>query len=144
MRIIKTSLVFAAGVLGLFATSARAQAVITAKVPFAFTVGQNEFPAGQYDITIGDLAGMVISIREVDNGRSAFALTNSANGFDPAGYQPSLVFTKSETEYQLTQIWESNTGGRELPGLTQHKRVGRANTDAKTDVVALVIAAERK
>jgi hypothetical protein len=144
MRNIKTSLVFAAGVVALFATSARAQEVISAKVPFAFTVGQREFPAGQYDITIGDLAGMVISIRETGNGVSAFALTNSADGFDPAGYQPALVFIKSETEYQLSQVWESSTGGRALPVLARHKQIGRADTDPATGEVALVIAAERK
>ena len=144
MSSIKTSLVFAAGVLGLFATSARAQELITAKVPFAFTVRQTQFPAGQYDITIGDQAGMVISIKDMDNGMSTFALTNSANGFDPAGYQPALVFTKSETEYQLSQVWESNMGGRELPALTRHRHVGRADADTATGVVALVIEAERK
>jgi hypothetical protein len=111
-------------------------------VPFAFTVGQKEFPAGQYDITIGDLSGMVISIRDMDNGMNAFALTNSADGFDPAGNQPALVFTKYETEYQLTQIWQSNMGGRELPALSRRRRIGRA--DVPTGVVAYVIEAERK
>jgi hypothetical protein len=142
MSTIKTSLVFAAVVLGLFASSARAQEVITAKVPFAFTVGQKQFPAGQYDITVGDLAGMVVSIRDMDNGMNAFALTNSANGFDPAGNQPALVFTKYETEYQLSQIWESNTGGRELPAPSRRGRLSRA--DAPAGVVAYVIEAERK
>ncbi len=142
MSTIKTSLMFAAVALGLFATSARAQEVITVKVPFAFTAGNKQFPAGQYDITVGDPAGMVISIRDMDNGMNAFALTNSASGFDPAGDQPALVFTKYETEYRLSEIWESNMSGRELPGASRNRRIGRA--DAPAGVVAYVIEADKK
>jgi hypothetical protein len=142
MSTIKTSLMFAAVVLGLSATSARAQEVITVKVPFEFAVGQKQFPAGQYDISIGDPAGMVISIRDMDNGMNAFALTNSASGFDPAGNQPALVFTKSQNEYRLSEIWESNMDGRELPGLSRSRQISRA--DAPADEVAYVIHAERK
>jgi hypothetical protein len=142
MSTIKTSLMFAALVLGLSATSARAQEVITVKVPFAFSVGQKQFPAGQYDITLGDPAGMVISIKDMDNGLSAFALTNSAGGFDPAGDQPALVFTKSENEYQLSEIWESNMDGRELPGPSRARQIGRA--DAPAEELAFVVQAARK
>jgi hypothetical protein len=85
---------------------------------------------------------MVVSVKDMDNGVSTFALTISAGGFDPAGDQPSLVFTKDQTEYRLSQIWESTMTGRELTGLPRSKRVGQA--DAPTGVVAYVIDAERK
>jgi hypothetical protein len=78
----------------------------------------------------------------MDNGLSTFALTNSASGFDPAGDQPALVFTKSENEYQLSEIWESNMDGRELPGLSRTRQIGRA--DAPADEVAFVVHADLK
>ena len=51
-------------------------------------------------------------------------LTIRAEGRDPAGTQPALVFTRSEHTYQLSQIWESPSDGRELtaPSGTRHVR----------------------
>ena len=48
------------------------------------------------------------------NRSAAVVLTVHADGRDPAGTQPALVFTRSENAYQLSQIWESPSNGREL------------------------------
>jgi hypothetical protein len=142
MSAIKTSSVFVAVVLGLFAGTARAQDVIAVKVPFAFTIGHKEFPAGRYELTVGDSAASLISIRDVDNGLNAFVLSSTAAGFDPAGNQPALLFNKYEGEYRLSEIWESTTYGREIPSLSGAKHIARAA--APSGVVAYVIEAERK
>jgi len=145
MSTIKTSLAFATVVIGLFASSARAQEVLAVKVPFPFVVGQHEFPAGRYDIRTADQTGSVIEIEGIDDNTTnafAFAQTNSADGFDPVGNQPALVFLRHENEYRLSQIWESTTTGRELPARWGTKRIGRAEEPA--GVVAYVIEAERE
>jgi hypothetical protein len=84
-------------------------------VPFAFVVGHHQFSAGQYEIREVDGAANVIAIEGIsDPSSSGFVLTNAADGRDPAGDQPTLVFTRHEDQYRLTQIWDSTTEGREL------------------------------
>ena len=133
MIAIKKSSVFAAVFLGMFVSSARAQGIITVKVPFRFVVNHEEFPAGQYDIRTVGSAGAVISIEGMNNRSFAFALTMPAYGDDPEGDQPALVFKRYENEYRLSQIWESSTEGREIP-----RAVGRPRDRAGGDANAAV------
>jgi hypothetical protein len=78
----------------------------------------------------------------MDTGLTAFALSNTAGGFDPAGNQPALLFEKYENEYRLSEIWESTTYGRELPDLKRARQIARAGEPAGE--VAFVVEAERK
>ena len=142
MTLIKKSSVFAAVFLGMFVSSARAQETITVKVPFPFVVDHETFAAGQYAIrNVGDV-GAVIAIEGMNNSTGAFALTMAAGGEDPAGDQPSLVFTRHENQYRLSQIWESRTDGRELPGLSGAGRIGRSEPQpGPSEVLAYVLKA---
>jgi len=108
---------FAVVLLTMFAGSAYAQEnIITVKVPFPFTVGNESFPAGHYDIQPADLGSSVIAIRGLDKHPSGgFSLTSLAGGTDPAGDQPVLVFKRFENTYRLAEIWQSKDEGRELP-----------------------------
>ena len=131
MSAIKKSSVFAAVFLGMFVSSAHAQGTITVKVPFPFVVNHEEFPAGQYDIrTVGN-AGAVISIEGMNNRLFAFAFTMPAYGGDPEGDQPALVFKRYENEYRLSQIWESNTEGREIPGPSAAQETAHVETQTE-------------
>ena len=126
MRAISKSSLFAVVFLGMFAGSVHAQEMITARVPFPFVVGSEQFPAGHYDIsTPGDNEG-VMSIRGTDNRSASFALTTPAAGSDPAGDRPVLLFKRYENGYRLSQIWDSRTDGRELSGLSARRRTARA------------------
>ena len=58
MSVITKSSVLAAVFLGTFVASARAEEIITVKIPFAFVVDHKEFPAGQYDIRTSTTALM--------------------------------------------------------------------------------------
>jgi hypothetical protein len=98
--------------LGLFAGRARAQELITVKIPFAFVVGRETFPAGRYDITATDDGERVLAIRGADNRAAGFLMTMPASDPDRAGDQPVLVFEKYEDTYRLAQIWESGDEGR--------------------------------
>ena len=44
------------------------------------------------------------------------ALTQPADGHDPAGEEPVLVFIHDENQNLLSEIWESETEGVALPG----------------------------
>jgi len=130
MSAIKKSSVFAVMFLVMFAGSARAQEMIAAKVPFPFAVGSKLFPAGRYDIRVGGDSHGVMSIRGRDNNSASFAMTTSAEGGDPAGDQPVLLFKRYENGYRLSQIWDSSTEGRELSRLSDRRRTARAAAPA--------------
>jgi hypothetical protein len=108
--------------LGTFVASARAEEIITVKIPFPFVVEHKEYPAGRYDIRADDVDADVIWIEGMNNRSAVVALTVRVDGRDPAGTQPALVFTRLEKSYQLSQIWESSTEGRELtrPPVARH------------------------
>jgi hypothetical protein len=135
MRTIKTSVVLAAALLGTFVGTARAQETVVAKVPFPFVARGKEFPAGRYDISTE--AG-VLAIRSLDNGGGGFALTRPADGRDPAGNEPSLVFIRYENQYLLSEIWESGTEGFAIPEKSVTPKHERADAQPAAPSVVLV------
>jgi hypothetical protein len=138
MRTFKTSATLAAAFVGLFVGSASAQETLVAKIPFSFVVHGEDFPAGRYNVS--DESG-VLTIRGLDNGAGMFALTIRADGRDPAGDQPVLVFTHSENEYRLSEIWESSADGFALPERSGVPRPGRADVrPAASEARAIVFA----
>jgi hypothetical protein len=120
----------------MFAASAHAQDIITVKVPFAFVVGHESFPAGRYDVAPVDFGSSVMSIRGMDkSGTVGFVLTSLAGGRDPMGDQPALVFTKFENTYRLSQIWESDGEGRVLPQFKAEAKTARVEPSERSTVV---------
>jgi hypothetical protein len=120
MGTIKTSAVLAVGFLGMFAGSARAQEAVVARVPFSFVVRGQEFPAGRYNLTTEE---GLLTLRGIDNSGAVFAMTAPADGSDPIGNQPALVFVGYEKTYRLSQIWQSSEEGRavgEPSGVPHH------------------------
>jgi hypothetical protein len=143
MSAIRKSFGLIAMFLGLFVSSARAEGLVTVKVPFSFIVGHTEFPAGQYDIRSVEDIGAVMSIEgEGTNQRShAFVFTMPAVGGDPAGNEPALVFVRHENTYKLTEIWESGTEGRALEGLSAADRTARAETQGESSIARVYVLA---
>jgi hypothetical protein len=134
MRRIRTSAVLAAALLGMCVGSARAQETVEAKVPFAFVVRGQEFPAGRYDIISND-EGMIM-IRGIDNGGGGVAMTSPAGGNDPIVDQPSLVFIRHDNKYRLSQIWESSSEGLAVQEPRVAPRGASAASGAPIDVAA--------
>jgi hypothetical protein len=142
MSTMKTSAVLAAAFVSLFVGSAGAEETVVAKVPFPFVVRGETFPAGRYEIRNDN---GLLAIRGMDNGSGVFALAVQAEGLDPAGNQPALVFIRHENKYHLSQIWESSELGRELPGLPGPQRVGRSEAHPEaSDPPIIVLAANSK
>ena len=119
MRVISKSSVLAIALLAIFAGRARAQDVISVNVPFPFVVGHEAFPAGHYDIEAADPSGSVLLIRGTDNKSAGFVITTRADGGDPAGETPALIFTNYEKTLKLAVVWESGDEGRNVPPATK-------------------------
>ena len=140
MNVITKSSVLAAVFLGTFVVSARAADLITVKVPFPFVVDHKEYPAGRYDIRSDEESGGAIWIEGMDNKSVTVALTVHADGRDPAGTEPALVFTRSENAYQLSQIWDSRSNGRELTGVSAPRHAGRSKTQSAASETVTITA----
>jgi hypothetical protein len=112
---IKKSSVLALMFLGVCVGSARAEEV-KVNVPFPFVVHGQTLPAGEYVVQPVDQDPAVIMIRgeHANHKWATIVLTNPADGRDPAGEKPALTFTRVETQYRLSTIWESGTEGRTL------------------------------
>jgi hypothetical protein len=111
------SAILAAGFLIAAAGSARADTV-EVKVPFAFEVGGQTMPAGQYRIERGSASPYVLLIRGEQGDRAVmFVQTNQVEGHNPAGNVPALTFDEYETGYRLAAVWESGSVGREIAGV---------------------------
>jgi len=130
--ILRTSSLAAALFIGLFAGTSAAQDVVVAKIPFSFVVGSAEFPAGRYQFTTSQ---GVLAIRGQDNDRGMFAITNPADGRDPDGDEPVLVFRHYENTYRLTAIWNSETRGSSL--LTHRDRRSAERVASGTEQVLI-------
>ena len=133
MKTIITAAVLAVAWIGLGVRQANAQEITAARIPFAFVVQGQEFPAGHYEISRQD---DVLCIRGIEHPSGAFAMTLPASGSDPAGNQTALVFTKYETEYDLSQVWESDREGFEIEGHATAKKDRAAATIAPTVVLS--------
>jgi hypothetical protein len=143
MKVITKSAVLAAMFFGTFVASARAEDILTVKIPFPFMVDHREHPAGRYLIRASDDSADVIWIEGMNTKSAAVALTIRTDGRDPAGTQPALVFTRSGNGYQLSQIWESDRDGRELSRLPGVRHVGPAETQSGAPET-VTISAEAK
>lgn len=121
----------AAALLAVGAVSAYAQETVVAKVPFPFAVRGQQFAAGRYNISSDE---GVVTVRGIDNGGAAVAMTVLTGGRDPLGDQPALVFERYENEYRLAKIWPSSTEGLTVqdPTVVEHRASAAADTPAVT------------
>jgi len=112
LSILKRSAVLASAFLVFNGVSARA-ATVEVKVAFPFVVHGQTLPAGRYVVEDEGSNGVLIR-GEKGNHADMFVLTIPAVGKDPAGEKPALTFTRHETQYRLSSIWESGTDGRAI------------------------------
>jgi len=110
--IFKRSAVLALALLLFNGATARA-GVVEVKVAFPFVVHGQTLPAGQYLIENEGSFGVLIR-GEKGNRADMFVMTIPADGRDPAGQKPALTFTRHETQYRLSSIWESGTDGHAI------------------------------
>jgi hypothetical protein len=141
MKTIWKSAVLGAAFVGLFVGSASAQDTIVANIPFPFEIGHETAPAGRYELVID---GGILHVRGENVHAGAFASTLPADGQDPDGSTPTLVFTRGETGYRLSTVWESDTEGRALPnasgafGARHHEKAAPNQSDGPASVIPAI------
>ncbi len=90
-------------------------AVLRVKIPFPFVVEDQTLPAGEYSVqTVEKDPSMLLIRGEKGITAKALVLTMPVAGTDPAGEKPALTFTRYETQYRLTDVWESRSCGRAI------------------------------
>jgi hypothetical protein len=128
----------------LIAISAQAQAVsnqMKANIPFKFTVGQTQMPAGDYTISFVNSASdtMTILIKSADGraARMVHMLPVEAREIQESG---KLVFNHYGQQYFLSQIWSpAELMGLELAPSRTERALERelAQTERERVTVAL-------
>ena len=105
----------------------------TCRVPFGFNVNGKTLPAGRYYVT--NTSGMLMVRGERDG---AFVLgVPAARGTDtPSGGR--LVFLKTGTRYDLSEIWSSGGDGR-IVRASRRQMEERARATDDTPVERIVI-----
>lgn len=113
-----------------------AQNVATATVPFAFTVGQSEMPAGTY--TISHLSPAVIAVRDTKTGKSVMSLVRpESSGKSDA--TPKLLFNKYGDKYFLSRVSPGfGSSPMQLPtsGLERELRIAATRGAPEQTVIA--------
>ena len=90
-----------------------------ATVPFAFTVGSAELPAGTYEIkTLGAGNSAIV----IQNRESNEAAMSNAGREQPRNTSAKLVFHRVGNSYFLAEVWRSSSAeGMVIPTTSQEK-----------------------
>ena len=111
-----------------FVASAQAQTALNYKtfaVPFSFKVGNKVLPAGEYKITADN---QVIRVQKTDGKENAVTLTQRTRGANHNLGDAKLTFRRYGDQYYLSQVWLTDSLGREL------KKPRRSVTDLAQNV----------
>ena len=115
IRILAVALLSIAG-----AATARADDdQIVANVPFSFTIGRTQMPAGKYIVKPASDDLRVVLIESSDGHEAAFSLTVPL-GSAVRVTVPELVFEKRDNQYFLTRLIPADGDEREIPPTHAH------------------------
>ena len=132
--VIVAALAFVFGI-GTLTASAQGQ-LLTADIPFEFTVGKATLPAGEYLIKLPETGGArVVTFRKADGEAVAVVMTNPVNSRG-AEIASGLVFVKTGDRHFLYQV---HTEGRET-GLEVIRSKRMAGTELARRTVELKMA----
>jgi hypothetical protein len=109
ISVVLVSLMVLAGVLGSQAEPAR---TMKWSIPFEFTVGNDQLPAGDYRVQLvySITSRNMLKIWNADGKQAAFFLANPATEkFN--GTHPQLVFNRYEDQYFLSKISDKPGSG---------------------------------
>lgn len=105
-------------IAGFFASSvapAQTRGLARVEIPFAFMIGDEEFPAGKYDVTeLSQSSAGAVGFRNLETGRSFITRTRSLVG-EPAPETLRFEFVTAENHRYLTRMWTAyGTPGLEI------------------------------
>ena len=121
--------------LSCAAASAKAQQRLnmSAEIPFEFTVGNVNLPAGSYTVRAITESGdaLVISNRDVSVARLSREIQDDRNG------KARLVFHRYGNHYFLAEIWSGEQTGRAVQKSRRERSLeSEMNRIAKADIAA--------
>ena len=118
---VRTIRILAVGLLSIAgAATARADDdQIVANVPFSFTIGRTQMPAGKYIVKPASDDLRVVLIERRDGHEAAFSLTVPL-GSAVRVTVPELVFEKRDNQYFLTRLISADGDEREIPPTHAH------------------------
>lgn len=123
--------------------SAAAQAQTThlkITVPFEFTAGSVQLPAGEYEVTaVGPWGGPTLSVHNVNSNAGTLILSTSCLSQKPAA-DAKLVFHRYGQHYFLVEVWNRNSSvGNQIQ--IHSRQTEMARNPSKDEVV--LIASEK-
>ena len=94
----------------LMSAAAQAQSThLKITVPFEFTAGNVQLPAGEYEVTaVGPWGGSTFSVHSVHSKAGTLVLSTSCLSQKPAA-DAKLVFYRYGHQYFLAQVWNRNS-----------------------------------
>jgi hypothetical protein len=124
--------------------SAAAQAQTThlkVTVPFEFTAGSVQLPAGEYEVTaLGPWGGPTLSVRNVHSNAESVVVSNSCRS-QKSSTGAKLVFYRYGHQYFLAQVWNRDSfAGSQIQ--INPRQTELAKNKSKDEVV--LIASEKK
>lgn len=133
-----------AGMLALAfmaATQVQAQQPLYANVPFGFTAGKVDLPAGTYRVTKVAEHSPAVLIQRTDGSSAVFLISTAALPKSQTEQsQSKLVFHRYGNRYFLSQVWrEDSIRGSQFPVTTEEKEEAIAtnnHTNSKVTIVA--------
>jgi hypothetical protein len=126
-QMIKTlSMLTLLAVVALATTAASAQSTrrVVATIPFSFTVGDKDMPAGTYGIQPTSVGSGILRIAGANNSKSVVRLTSSL--YRNESDKGKLVFHRYQDQYFLSEIWSpGESQGRQLMKSNREKAMQR-------------------
>ena len=94
----------------LIGAAAQAQTThLKVTVPFEFTAGNLQLPAGEYEVTaLGSWGGPTLSIYNVNSKAASVVLSSSCRS-QKSTAKGKLVFYRYGHEYFLAEVWNQNS-----------------------------------
>jgi hypothetical protein len=130
--------------LAVSLTSAFAQSghLLKVDLPFAFEVNNQQFPAGQYRVSI-DASLPAVLLQGVKSKQAMYTISSPLRS-EKIREKASLVFTCYNDRYFLSKIWMTGTdSGRDLrPSRTERELVRRRAQSAPKPDTKVVAALE--
>jgi hypothetical protein len=125
----------------LMSAAAQAQTThLTISVPFEFTAGNVQLPAGEYEVTaVGPWGGPTLSVHNVNSNAGTLVLSTSSRSQKPTA-DAKLVFHRYGNQYFLAEVWNRNSSvGNQIK--INSRQTELAKNQSKDEVV--LIASEK-
>jgi hypothetical protein len=125
----------------LMSAAAQAQTThIKVTVPFEFTAGNIQLPAGEYEVkALGPWGGSALSVHNLNSNAGSVVLSAPCRSQKPTA-DGKLVFYRYGYEYFLAEVWNRNSFSGSQIKINPRQKV-LAKNQSKDEVV--LIAAEK-